>query len=307
VNASPDPATASTPRSITADEVEHHDVTTNGIRLHVVQAGPAEGPLVLLLHGFPEFWYGWRYQIPALVEQGYRVWAPDLRGYNRSDKPEGVRAYQLQTLTEDVAGLIDAAGRVPAAVIGHDWGGILAWHLATIAPERVRRLVILNVPHPVVMFDHLRRNPRQMLRSSYIALFQLPRIPEFIGRRMLARALQKSSRPGTFTSADLKLYREAWSQPGALTAMLNWYRALWFSMRSVRDRPRIRVPTLLLWGTQDVALGKELAQPSIDLCEYGWLEFFETATHWLQHEEPEQVNARIQAFIHDGAGPAAVS
>ncbi len=180
----------------------HTTVDTNGVRLHVVQVGPETGPLVLLLHGFPEFWYGWKAQIDGLAEAGYRVWAPDQRGYNLSDKPEGVAAYQLDTLVADVVGLIDAAGQQKAIIVGHDWGGIVSWWLAASHPERVERLVILNVPHPAVTRKFIRQYPGQLLRSWYIAFFQLPILPEWImganRSAMLARTLRTSSRSGTF-------------------------------------------------------------------------------------------------------------
>src|SRR5437879_4698652 len=165
------------------DGVPFSTIATNGIRLNVAQAGPPDGPLVILLHGFPEFWYGWRKQIPALAAAGYRVWAPDQRGYNFSDKPPDVRDYTLDKLAADVAGLIEAAGRQRAIIVGHDWGGAVAWWLAANNPERVERLVIINVPHPLVMRRLILRDPRQTLRSWYMFMFLLPRLPEWFARR----------------------------------------------------------------------------------------------------------------------------
>ena len=275
-------------------------VPTNGLRLHIAAAGPADGPLMILLHGFPEFWYGWRNQIEPLADAGFCVWAPDQRGYNLSDKPPGVKAYALDRLAADVTGLIDAAGRRQAVLVGHDWGGAVAWHVAAQVPDRVARAVILNVPHPAVMMQQLRRNPRQLARSWYMFGFQLPWLPErwltFRRAWPLARTLLRTSRPGAFSAADLEHYREAWLQPHAMTAMLNWYRA------ALRARPlqtagqRIRPPTLLVWGAQDRFLGRELATPSLACCEQGELEFLEQATHWVQHEEPARVNALIADF-----------
>ena len=280
---------------------EHHDVTTNGIRLHVVQAGPINGPLVILLHGFPEFWYGWRRQIGALAQAGYRVWVPDQRGYNGSDKPGGIAPYALDHLAADVIGLIDAAGREKAAVIGHDWGAAVTWWLAGKHPHRLERIGILNLPHPAVFFQTLRRNPRQWLKSSYILFFQIPRLPEWTARLgnwwMPSRALLASSRPGTFTPEDLQHYRAAWSQPGAYTSMLNWYRASVQRPSRPPSNIRISVPTLMLWGAKDPFLDRSMAQPSIDLCDRGELVFLEQATHWLQHEEPERVNFLLDTFL----------
>jgi pimeloyl-ACP methyl ester carboxylesterase len=284
--------------------VEHHDIAANGIHLHVAQTGPAAGPLVLLLHGFPEFWYGWRHQLPSLAAAGYRVWAPDQRGYNRSDKPQGVTAYRLEVVAADVIGLIDAAGRERACLVGHDWGGMVAWWLAIHAPHRLARMVIINAPHGAAMRQQLRRHPAQWLRSAYIGWFQLPWVPEVVTRlghwRLLVRALQRSSRPGTFTPTDLERYREAWSHPQAMRAMLNWYRALGRRPPRFPTHPPIAVPTLLIWGANDVFLGRELAGPSIEQCRTGQLVMIEDATHWVQHEQPARVNALIETFLRGG-------
>lgn len=278
-------------------------VTTNGVRLHVVEAGPADGPLVVLLHGFPELWYGWRRQIEPLAGAGYRVLVPDQRGYNLSDKPRGVSAYRLDALAGDVVGLIEDAGREKAAIVGHDWGAIVAWWLALTHAERLERLAILNVPHPAVMRRHLRSSRRQLRRSWYIFLFQLPWLPEwFLRRRGFRNAVRalRASRPGTFSDADIEVYREAWSQPGALRSMLHWYRA---ALRAPSRRPpsvRVSVETLMLWGCRDVALGREMAAPSIDLCDKGRLILFEQASHWLQHEEAENVTRLLLGFLEGG-------
>lgn len=282
-------------------QLEHQYVETNGIRLHVVQAGPEDGPLVILLHGFPEFWYGWRHQILHLANAGYRTWVPDQRGYNLSDKPKGIRAYHVDKLAADVIGLIDATGRQRVFLIGHDWGAGIAWWLAGKCPDRLERLVILNVPHSHVMRRNLRQNPAQLLKSWYIFFFQIPWLPETIARlcnwQMLMQVIQRSSRPGTFTDADIELYRQAWSQPGAYTSMLNWYRALVQKQPKASANPRIAVPTLLIWGAKDMFLGREMAQPSIDLCDDGRLVLMEEATRWVQHEEPSRVNELIDNFL----------
>jgi pimeloyl-ACP methyl ester carboxylesterase len=281
--------------------LEEHSISTGEVTLHVMQAGPVDGPIALLLHGFPEFWFGWRHQVGPLVEAGYRVWAPDQRGYNISDKPAETRAYQIDRLAGDVAALIQATGRERVHLIGHDWGAAVAWRVAMLHPERLEKLVILNVPHPVVMLQHLRTNPRQMLRSWYIYAFQLPGLAEWLLSRNqwqgLADALTSTSRSGTFTPEDLQRYRSAWSQPGALTAMLNWYRALLRCRVTPVASPRIQTPTLMLWGARDHALCREMAQPSIDLCDRGELVFLESASHWVQHEEPAEVNRRILEFL----------
>ena len=276
----------------------HTFIETNNVRLHVVQAGPANGPLVILLHGFPEFWYGWHHQIDALAEAGFWVWVPDQRGYNLSEKPAGISAYGIDTLAADVIGLIDAASREKAVVVGHDWGAAVAWWTAVLYPERVDRLVVMNVPHPIVMKRFASRDLGQLIRSWYIGFFQLPWLPELVSRlgngAMLARTLRKSSRPGTFTNADLQQYRVAWSQPGAVRSMINWYRASLRKPPAQRPSIRVKVPTVLIWGVLDKFLKREMAQPSIDLCDNGRVVFFEKATHWVQHEEAERVNELIR-------------
>jgi epoxide hydrolase 4 len=279
----------------------HRTIATNGVRLHAVEAGPEGGPLLLLLHGFPELWYGWRKQIEPLAAAGFHVLAPDQRGYNLSDKPRRVSAYNLDVLALDVVGLIDEAGAGKAHVVAHDWGGLVGWWLGVKHPERLERLALLNAPHPAVMRRALLASPRQRKRSSYIFFFQLPWLPErkFCRDEFAygAKALRVTSRPGTFSDADLDLYRAAWSQPGAVRSMLHWYRAALRSQPQWPGSQRVCVPTLLLWGTRDRFLGRELAQASIDLCDDGRLELFEEATHWIQHEEHERVNRRLLDFF----------
>jgi pimeloyl-ACP methyl ester carboxylesterase len=276
--------------------------TSDGVRLHVLRAGPGDGPLVVLLHGFPEFSYGWRHQVGPLADAGFRVLAPDQRGYNLSDKPKEVASYRLDRLARDVLELIDAEGRDTAALVGHDWGGAVAWHAAAMFPGRVERLAVLNCPHPAAFGETLARSPAQWLRSAYIAFFQLPRLPEaLLGGRKLERALRGTSRPGTFTDDDLGRYRAAWSRRGALTGMLNWYRAGFRHGRALATTPRVRVHALLLWGAKDRFLGRETAERSMAHCDNGRLVFLEGATHWVQHEEADAVNARLVAFLRGGA------
>ncbi|MEZ4834017.1 MAG: alpha/beta hydrolase [Caldilineaceae bacterium] len=286
------------------DAIEHKTISTNGINLHVAQAGSTDGELVILLHGFPEFWAGWKAQIPALAEAGLRIWAPDQRGYNLSDKPKDVAAYNLDELAKDVIGLIDAAGEDRAYVVGHDWGAAVAWWVAINYPDRVKKLAILNVPHPSVMFKTLRSTPQQMLKSWYIFFFQIPRLPEFLisrgNWRAGAQMMQNSANVGTFSPAHLDAYRKAWSQPGAFTAMINWYRALMRHQPPRRGPSRVTVPTLMIWGAHDVALDRSMAQPSIDYCDEGKLVFVEDATHWVQHDKPELVNRLLLDFLSDG-------
>ncbi|MBX0292268.1 alpha/beta hydrolase [Hymenobacter sp. HSC-4F20] len=284
-----------------AFDLEHHRVPTNGIVLHVVQCGPTTGPLVVLLHGFPEFWYGWRHQIQALAEAGFRVWVPDQRGYNLSDKPPRVTDYRIEQLGADILGLLDAAGAAKATVIGHDWGAAVTWWLAGHHPERLHRVAILNVPHPAVLGNALRRTPQQLLKSWYIFFFQLPWLPERLFRRRQFRfgrgALRGTSRPGTFTTDDLHHYTAAWAQPGAPSGMINWYRAAFRKARRVGTVGRITIPVRILWGRKDAFLVPELAQLSRQQCDQGELTYFDHATHWLHQEEPAAVNKLLLEFL----------
>lgn len=287
--------------------MKHTYIQTNGIRLHVVQAGPENGPLVILLHGFPEFWYGWSKQIQPLVDAGFRVWVPDQRGYNLSDKPEKVARYRVDEMAKDVVGLLDAAGVEKCLLAGHDWGAAVAWETAIRYPERIERLAILNVPHLDVMQRHLTSSFAQLRKSWYIFFFQLPWIPERVlsqdHHRNLARMLVGSGKKGTFRREDIEQYKAAWAQPGAVKGMIAWYRAMFrsgfgalFSLR--RQPPRqVRVPTLILWGKNDIALDSAMVQPSLALCDQGRLVFYETATHWVQHDEAEAVSQELVGFF----------
>lgn len=285
---------------MTPASLENVYLDTNGVRLHAVVSGPGDGSLVILLHGFPEFWYGWREQIAVLADAGYRVLAPDQRGYNLSDKPEGLQAYAIDQLAADIVGLIQASGKEKALLVGHDWGAAVAWWIALKYPQRLEKLVVISVPHPQVMRQTLKSNMRQLLKSWYIFFFQLPHVPGILARRrdwqLMSRALTSTSRPGTFSEGDLRRYKEAWSQPGAYTAMLNWYRA---ALRYPADTENslVCVPTLLIWGAEDRFLSCEMAEPSIALCEQGKLVLIEEATHWVQHEEAERVNQLMLNFF----------
>lgn len=282
-------------------ELEYSHIHTNGIQLHVIQAGPKSGVPIMLLHGFPEFWRSWVKQLPALTQAGCRVIVPDQRGYNLSDKPREIKNYRIDELTNDILGLIDALNYEKVNLVGHDWGGIVAWSLANRHPDRLHRLGILNAPHPLVMRRFLQRDFEQMRRSLYAFFFQLPWLPErFMSAdhwRGAVRALRGSGKIHTFTNEDIEKYKEAWSQPDAMNAMLNWYRAAARYPRQIPSEMHIRVPTLILWGVKDVALSHRMARPSLDYCEEGNLIFFPDATHWVQHEEADEVNRHLLNFI----------
>lgn len=280
--------------------VEDLSIQNGAIGLHAVASGPKNGPLVILLHGFPEFWYGWRKQIEPLAAAGFRVIVPDQRGYNLSSKPSGVAAYALTELVSDVIAIADQLGQENVFLAGHDWGAAVAWSAALLHPQRVAKLVVLNVPHPSVMRKFLSTHPRQSLRSWYMFFFQLPWLPETLfsafNFHMGARALLRSSRPGTFSDEDLAQYRAAWSQPHALTSMINWYRAL-FRVRVKFPDKTVRVPTRILWGERDAFLLAEMAHDSLRYCASGELFTFPNASHWLQHEEPARVSELLIDFF----------
>ncbi|WP_437729300.1 alpha/beta fold hydrolase [Sorangium sp. So ce861] len=289
---------------MTLDEskLSHRFTERSGVRLHYVEAG--EGPLVVLLHGFPELWYSWRHQIPALVEAGYRVIAPDMRGYNLSDKPRGVGAYAIDELTADVAALIEASGAErAAAVVGHDWGGGVAWTFAMRYPALLERLVILNCPHPQKLLAGF-RTARQLRKSWYMFFFQLPKVPELIAQRsdyaLLREALMNDpQRPGAISDDDLARYVASWSQPGALTATINYYRAMFRpgSLAGLSRPTRVDVPVLVIWGEHDRYLGAELAAPDPELVPNARVARIPDASHGVLYDRPERVNQLLIEFL----------
>ncbi|MCB9138001.1 MAG: alpha/beta hydrolase [Caldilineaceae bacterium] len=268
--------------------ITHQTISTNGINLHVAAAGDEDAPLVILLHGFPEFWRGWDRQISALVDAGYRVWVPDQRGYNISDKPNGIDAYTLDELALDIVGLLDAAGVERAPIIGHDWGGAVTWWLALQHSQRLARTAVLNMPHPGVMLRFLCSQPRQLLKSWYMFFFQLPWLPERMLQRSGTRMLRATGH--AFRKMDLQHYRDAYNQPGAATGMLNWYRAMLRRSPKPPPSPRVETPTLMIWGEQDVALDARMAALSMKYVADGRLVTLPDASHFVQHDAPEQVN-----------------
>jgi pimeloyl-ACP methyl ester carboxylesterase len=278
----------------------HRYANLGGLRLHYVEAG--EGPLVVLLHGFPEFWYSWRHQLPALAAAGFHAVAPDMRGYNLSAKPRRVAGYRMGHLTRDVAGLIQACGAERATVVGHDWGGGVAWGFAMRYPQLLDRLAILNCPHPVPFLRAL-RTPRQLRKSWYIFFFQLPWLPEasfrardFEGLRETFR--REPTRPGAFSEADVDRYVEALARPRALTSAISYYRA--FVQHGLAERRllrRIDAPVLVIWGERDRYLGKELADPPRAWVPHARVERLPAASHWVQEDQPERVNRLLQQFL----------
>jgi pimeloyl-ACP methyl ester carboxylesterase len=264
----------------------------NDVTLHVVSAGDPVDPVVVLLHGFPEFWYGWSEYIEWFVQSGYRVLVPDQRGYNRSAKPDGIRPYRVATIAEDIVALLSTEACGSAHLIGHDWGGTVAWHVALRSPDTVDRLGIINMPHPTVFTEALQSNPRQRQKSQYIYSLQQPNRPEKRvkqnGFDTWVSVMNGPSQPGTFSETDFERYRQAWSEPGAPAAMINWYRAL-VQYDNAPPRTQVELPTLLIWGQNDQALIPELAPKSMEFCTHSNLEQFPDATHWITHEYPDRV------------------
>lgn len=282
--------------------MESQFIKTNGIRLHCKVAG--EGPLMILLHGFPEFWYSWRKQIPVFA-QHYKVVAPDMRGFNESDKPKGVKNYALEVLVDDVRGLIKAFGEEKAIIVAHDWGGAVAWTLASYFPEVIERLIILNIPVPAEMKKQIYGgNWAQIRKSWYILFFQLPWLPEYLFGRDLQNTFERALKgwahnPDAFSNADIQEYVKAFSQPGALTATINYYRAsMRYPGRSDERKPKvIDLPTLMIWGEDDKALGKELTYNTGNYCSNYKIHYIPDCSHWVQHEQPELVNGYVLDFL----------
>ena len=269
------------------------------VRLHYVEAG--EGPLVILLHGFPEFWYGWRQQIEPLAAAGFRVVAPDMRGYNLSSKPAGVAAYNSDGLVADIRGLIHERGADSALLVGHDWGGSVAWATAMAYPEVVERLAILNAAHPRKLSQGL-HHPGQLRKSWYFFFFALPELPESVvhaNRWHFFRHFLQDAHPA-YTPEEIDRYIEAWSQPDAATGMINYYRS------SVRQSPKkaeaalrpVSAPTLVIWGQRDQYLGPELAEPDHDdVPNLDRVEHLPDASHWVHHDEAKQVTQLLTDFF----------
>lgn len=281
--------------------VEQRRIRAGEVTLNVALSGPEDGPPVILLHGFPEFWFGWRTQIGPLAGAGYRVIVPDQRGYNLSDKPKGARAYRLDSLAGDVLALASALGVDRFSLIGHDWGASVAWWLATIAPQRIERMAILNAPHPAIWLREMTEDPEQRKKSAYVRMLRIPLLPELMvrasGYKSLTAAFATATRPQAFDTGALASYRTAWTQPGALTATLNWYRALFLQPLPVPPAGSLRPPTLVLWGDQDAFARPELAEMSAALCARSEVRHFPSASHWLAHDEPEAVNAALLEFL----------
>ncbi|WNZ24565.1 alpha/beta hydrolase [Leptolyngbya sp. NK1-12] len=281
---------------------QHHFIETNNIRLHCVTQG--EGELVVLLHGFPEFWYSWRHQIPALAKH-FKVVVPDLRGYNDSDKP--ATGYDLDTLSGDIRGLIERLGYTQAHIVGHDWGGTIAWHLAHKFPHLLDRLVILNAPHPQQLMQEMIGNVDQLRRSWYLLALQVPALPEWLIRQNLPGIVKglfqgQAIRKGAFTTKDTEIYQAALEKPGVLSAVLNYYRQFlspqtWLANWGHSPTP-ITVPTLVLWGEEDFLFSQKLTERMDRLVSASFnLKLLRHCGHWIQQEVPQTVNRELLDFF----------
>ncbi len=264
-------------------------LSSNRIKLHTAFFGPKNGKPVILLHGFPDAWFGWESQIQALASEGFRVIIPDQRGYNLSDKPKGKNNYRMNILVQDILCLADTLGLDKFYLAGHDFGAMVSWSIAMFSPDRLHNLVIANVPHPQVMQKYLRSNFAQLRKSWYAFFFKIPKIPEWFIRRRNWRMLMSVMAKG-LSEEERNRYREAWAQKNALTSMINWYRAMSFRSSKSTSLVQINVPTLILWGKQDPHLSYEMAELSLDACENGQLITFEEASHWVHQDEPDRFN-----------------
>ncbi len=284
--------------------MEHHHASINGINLHYVRAG--SGPLMLFVHGFPEAWFAWQRQLDEFAGE-FTVVAPDLRGYNLSDKPGEVADYRPAVLVEDLRQLITHLGFERCVLVAHDWGGAVAWNFAAAYPQMIDRLVILNAPHPVLFARELRSNPAQQAASQYMRLLCTDKAERVMSENNFARLSALFGERGQDEVA-LAQYHAAWNQPGALTGMFNYYRASPLRPPAPDgsgpvapeldpQKFMIRVPVLVIWGEADIALlpgvleGLDALVPDLRIAR------LQKATHWVAHDEPEQVNALIREFV----------
>lgn len=282
------------------DSLNHGFLKTNGINLHYVSQG--SGKLILMLHGFPEFWYSWRYQITEFAPD-YHAVAVDLRGYNDSDKPQGLAAYQMSELLADVKGVINSLGYEDCILVAHDWGGAIAWNFAYQYPSMVEKLIIMNFPHPAKFVAGL-KTWQQLQKSWYIFWFQLPFLPELIFQanncQVIASAFKDMAiDKSAFKPEDLAAFRDAAAKPGALTAIINYYRANFKIPPNnlAKDWGVLDIPTLMIWGEKDTALGKELTYGTDDYVKNLQLKYIPDCGHWVQQEQPTLVNKYMRDFL----------
>ncbi len=276
-------------------------VEANGIKFHVMRKGNPSDPALIFLHGFPEFWYGWKNQIDYFGAQGFDVIVPDQRGYNLTEKPPKVSDYKIGTLAKDVIELMNTLDKKEAYLVGHDWGAAVAWELASNYPERFKKVAIVNVPHPLALKKTLTRNFGQLRRSWYMFAFQIPRLPELMASRNqfknFAKQVRSSALDHAFTDEDMEAYIKAWSEDNAMKYMINWYRAALRFPPKI-NKEKIKTPLKIFWGKKDAFLIHQLAEKSLAYCENASLEYYEDATHWVAHEFPERLNKGLEDFFN---------
>jgi len=282
------------------NEWKHEYIKTNNIRMHYVTFG--QGKLLILLHGFPEFWYSWRFQINELGKY-FRVVAPDLRGYNKTDKPKGVENYKINILIQDILGLVEGLEESKAVIIGHDWGGALSWEFAKCFPNKTEKLVILNCPPISVLQEEILKNKDQARRSQYIMFFQTPEVPEksFSARNyelLRSTYTNMAIKKELWDDDTLNKYVKALELP-SIACGINYYRASYkFPLSTKQSKLKVQCPTLVIWGEQDKALSIKLTEYFSDIVEGIYMiKFIPTAGHWVQLEEPELVNKYILEFL----------
>lgn len=286
--------------------IRHERIRAGGLGFHVASLGEGDR-LALCLHGFPETWFSWRHQMPLLADLGYRVVAPDLRGYGESDRPSRMEDYAIERLLDDVANLIDASGARETILLAHDWGAVIAWFFAMRGLRPLSRLVIMNVPHPAPMAREL-RSLGQLRRSWYAAFFQIPWLPERLlaarGAFAVGEAMRRSScDPSRFPDEVLDVYRRNAAAPGAMTAMLHYYRALLRGGGGRRQEklgfPVIETPTLMIWGEEDIALSIETTYGTGEWVRDLTIRYLAGVSHWVQQEAPERVNAWLSQWLRE--------
>ncbi len=276
-------------------------VAANGIRLHVIKAGRPDGPPLVLLHGYPEFWWGWRKEIPGLVNAGFRVIIPDGRGYNDSDKPEGVEAYRPEARAQDIISLVKELGYQNVNLAGHDMGAGTAWLVAIEHPELLRKLMVFSVGHPLAYAEAAQSKPEQETISWYRTFFQLPALPELVGRfgnwHLLVKNMRATSRQGTFSDDEMNVYRYAWDHDNAMHYMVNWYRAGYRYPPALENRSKVRPPTKIVWGQNDAFSEYRVAELSLKHCEQAEVTVIPDTSHWLLHEEPVVIAQMMSDFF----------
>ncbi|MEX2488485.1 MAG: alpha/beta hydrolase [Pseudomonadales bacterium] len=297
--------------NIENERIRTEMVQANRLNFEVSMCGEGR-KLALCLHGFPEHSFSWRYQLPMLADLGYKAWAPNMRGYGNSSKPPFVEDYSIEHLMDDVAALIDAADCDETVLIAHDWGAVIAWYFAMRQKRPLSRLIICNVPHPVPAGRVMWRKLGQLKRSWYIFFFQLPGLPEWLMRRKSARPVAEAIRntsvdKSQFPDEVIEVYRRNAAQPGALRSMVNYYRALVRGGGARRQAslgyPVIEVPTLMIWGEEDIALTKETTYGTDKYVRHLTIRYLPRVSHWVQQEVPEVVNEMIKAFLNDEPVP----